>query len=58
MNFRKLLCSAAALFAAFALSASDTGVPGTFDNASPARMKDVLDHDKKLNPTADELVRY
>ena len=58
MNFRKLLCSAAALFAAFALSASDSGVPGSFDNASPAGMKDVLALDKKLNPSDDEFVVY
>lgn len=58
MNFRKLLCSAAALFAAFALSASDSGAPGSFDNASPAGMKDVLALDKKLNPSDDEFVVY
>lgn len=33
-------------------------VPGSFDNAAPAKMKDVLALDEKLNPKDDEFIVY
>lgn len=33
-------------------------VPGSFENAAPAKMKDILELDKKLSPKNDELVIY
>ena len=58
------------ILAAFAVLLGSTGlfanpkdvvpvaVPGSFENAAPAKMKDILELDKKLSPKNDELVIY
>lgn len=40
------------------LSFAESGVPGTFEDASHSGLKEVLELDKKLNPSNDELVIY
>ena len=39
-------------------SFAESGVPGTFEDASHSGLKEVLELDKKLNPSNDELVIY
>lgn len=41
-----------------ALFAADSGAPGSFENAAPSEMSDVLALDEKLSPSDDEFVVY
>lgn len=42
----------------FLAYSQDSGAPGSFDNAAPSQMSEVLALDAKLNPTDDEFVVY
>ena len=46
------------LFISYSFFAADSGTPGTFENAAPEAMKEVLELDKKLSPSDDEFVIY
>lgn len=58
MNVKKSAGAAVFLCALFSLHAADSGAPGSFENAAPAAMKEVLALDAKLNPSSDEFVVY
>ena len=55
---RVLFSTLLVAFAAAFISAQDSGVPGSYEDASPIGMEKILELDKRLNPSDDEFVIY
>lgn len=58
MRIKSALPALVCMFLAFAVYPQDSGAPGSFDNAAPSQMSEVLALDAKLNPGDDEFVVY
>lgn len=58
INFCKKTVIVLSLFLSAVFAFADSGEPGTFDNATPKAMSDVLSLDAKLKPSDDEFTIY
>ncbi len=58
VKVKSVLFSAVVFIFSAAVFFADSAVPGSFDNAAPSKMADVLRVDSKLNPADDEFVVY
>lgn len=56
--FRKIYILVLAVLAGISFATAQSAVPGTFENAAPAGLEKILQADKKVNPSENELVVY
>ena len=56
--FRKIYILVLAVLAGISFATAQNAVPGTFENAAPAGLEKILQADKKVNPSENELVVY